>query len=189
MHACKTLESSNLDFLTYPWDLIHNNAELIKKDYSGLGKKECEGTMADRVMVYGDEERLYVGEGAFVEAFVTLDVREGPIYIGSETVVHSGSRVSGPTYIGNKTIVTSGLIREGCSVGQVCRVGGELEETIIHGYTNKYHTGFIGHAYIGEWVNLGAATTNSDLKNTYGTVRVATRGKKFDTSQKKVGCS
>jgi UDP-N-acetylglucosamine diphosphorylase/glucosamine-1-phosphate N-acetyltransferase len=188
IRECKTLESSNLDFLTYPWDLIHNNAELIKKDYSGLGKKGCEGTIADRVMVYGDEKRLYVGEDAFVEAFVTLDVREGPIYIGNETVVHSGSRISGPTYIGNKTIVTSGLIREGCSVGQVCRVGGELEETIIHGYTNKYHTGFIGHAYIGEWVNLGAATTNSDLKNTYGTVHVATRGKKFDTGQKKVGC-
>jgi len=67
-------------------------------------------------------------------------------------------------------------------------VGGELEETIVQGYTNKYHTGFIGHAYIGEWVNLGAATTNSDLKNTYGTVQVVTGGKKVDTGQIKVGC-
>jgi len=103
-------------------------------------------------------------------------------------VVHAGSRITGPTYIGDRTIITSGLIREGCSVGHVCRVGGELEETIVHGYTNKYHTGFIGHAYIGEWVNLGAATTNSDLKNTYGTVQVATGGKKVDTGQKKIGC-
>jgi glucose-1-phosphate thymidylyltransferase len=67
-------------------------------------------------------------------------------------------------------------------------VGGELEETITQGYTNKYHTGFIGHAYIGEWVNLGAATTNSDLKNTYGTVQVATKGKNVDTGTTKVGC-
>jgi len=185
---CKTLESSDLDFLTYPWDLVNASAELIVKDYSVLGKKGCEGTMGDKVMVYGDEEKVYVGEGSFVEAFVTLDARDGPIYIGNETVVHSGSRISGPTYIGNKTIITSGLIREGCSVGHVCRVGGELEETIVHGYTNKYHTGFIGHAYIGEWVNLGAATTNSDLKNTYGTVQVVTKGKKLDTGQKKVGC-
>jgi UDP-N-acetylglucosamine diphosphorylase/glucosamine-1-phosphate N-acetyltransferase len=153
-----------------------------------LGKKGCEGTIGDKVMVYGDEEKVYVGEGSFIEAFVTLDARDGPIYIGNETVVHSGSRITGPTYIGNEVIITSGLIREGCSIGHVCRVGGELEETIVHGYTNKYHTGFIGHAYIGEWVNLGAATTNSDLKDTYGTVQVVTKGKKLDTGQKKVGC-
>ena len=185
---CKTLESSDLDFLTYPWDLVNASAELITKDYSVLGEKGCEGTIGDKVMVYGDEEKVYVGEGSFIEAFVTFDARDGPIYVGNETVVHSGSRITGPTYIGNKVIITSGLIREGCSVGHVCRVGGELEETIVHGYTNKYHTGFIGHAYIGEWVNLGAATTNSDLKNTYGTVQVVTKGKKLDTAQKKVGC-
>jgi len=63
-----------------------------------------------------------------------------------------------------------------------------LEETIIQSYTNKYHTGFIGHSYIGEWVNIGAATTNSDLKNTYGTVQVVTKGKNVDTGQTKVGC-
>jgi hypothetical protein len=67
-------------------------------------------------------------------------------------------------------------------------VGGELEETIIQGYTNKYHTGFIGHAYIGEWVNMGAATTNSNLKNTYGNVQVMTKKKNVDTGQTKVGC-
>ena len=188
IRECKTLEASNLHLFTYPWDLVNSSAELIKEDYSGLGKKECEGTMDERVVVYGDEEKVYVGEGSFVEGSVVLDARDGPIYIGSETVVHGGSRISGPTYIGNKTIIASGLIREGCSVGHVCRVGGELEETVVQGYTNKYHTGFIGHAYIGEWVNLGAATTNSDLKNTYGTVQVVTGGKKVDTGQMKVGC-
>jgi len=185
---CKTLEASNLHLFTYPWDLVNSNAELIKEDYSGLGKKGCEGTMDDRVTVYGNEEKVYVGEGSFVEASVTLDAREGPIYIGSKTVVHAGSRISGPTYIGSKTIITSGLIREGCSIGHVCRVGGELEETIVQDYSNKYHTGFIGHAYIGEWVNIAAATTNSDIKNTYGTLRVVTGGKKVDTGQIKVGC-
>ncbi len=129
-----------------------------------------------------------MGKGGFVEAHVTLDARDGPIFIGNETIVHAGSRISGPTYIGDKTMIPSGLIREGCSIGHVCRVGGELEETIIQGYTNKYHTGFIGHAYIGEWVNVGAATTNSDLKNTYGTVHVKTGRKNVDTGQTKVGC-
>jgi len=188
IRECKILEASNLHLLTYPWDLVSHNAELIQEDYLALGRTGCKGTMDDRVTVYGNEEKVYVGEGSFVEASVTLDAREGPIYIGSETMVHAGSRISGPTYIGDKTIIASGMIREGCSVGHVCRVGGELEETIVQGYTNKYHTGFIGHAYIGEWVNLGAATTNSDLKNTYGTVQVVTGRKRVDTGQMKVGC-
>ncbi len=188
VRECKTLESSSLRLLAYPWDLINSNAELIEDDYSKLGKKGFEGRIDDRVTVYGDEEKVYVGEGSFVEASVTLDAGDGPIYIGSETVVHAGSRITGPTCIGDKTVITSGLIREGCSIGHVCRVGGELEETIVQGYSNKYHTGFIGHAYIGEWVNLGAATTNSDLKNTYGTVQVMTKRKKVDTGQKKIGC-
>jgi len=185
---CKTLEVSDLPLLTYPWDLVNKNAELIREDYSVLRKRESEGTIDSRAAVYGDEEDVYVGKGAFVEAHVTLDARDGPIFIGNETMVHSGSRISGPTYIGDKTIIASGLIREGCSIGHVCRVGGELEETVIQGYTNKYHTGFIGHSYIGEWVNLGAATTNSDLKNTYGTVQVEIGGKRINTQHAKVGC-
>ncbi len=163
MKRCKTLEASNLPLLTYPWDFVSKNAELIKKDYTALEKKESEGSVDKRATIYGKRKDVYVGKAALIEAHVTLDARDGPIFIGNETIVHTGSRISGPTYIGDKTIIPSGLIREGCSIGHVCRVGGELEETIIQGYTNKYHTGFIGHAYIGEWVNLGAATTNSDL--------------------------
>jgi len=185
---CKILEASNLPLMTYPWDLISMNADLIRKDYEALCKKECKGTLDERIAIYGEEAQVYVDEGSHIEAHVTLDARDGPIYIGKETTVHAGSRISGPTYIGNKTIIATGLIREGCSIGDVCRVGGELEESIVQGYSNKYHTGFIGHAYIGEWVNIGAATTNSDLKNTYGTVQVTAKGKKVDTGQIKIGC-
>jgi len=185
---CETLESSKLVFFNYPWDLVNSCAELIKEDYSRLGRLESEGSIDDRASIYGDEEQVYVGEGSSIECSVALDARQGPIYIGKGTAVHAGSRITGPTYIGDKVIIPSGLIREGCSIGDVCRIGGELEETIVQGYTNKYHTGFIGHAYIGEWVNLGAATTNSDLKNTYGNVRVTVEAKKVNTHSSKVGC-
>lgn len=188
VRECKTLEASNLPLMTYPWDLISMNAELVRKDYAVLCKGECEGALDKRIALYGEETDVYVDEGSHIEAHVTLDARGGPIYVGKETTVHAGSRISGPTYIGNKTIIATGLIREGCSIGDVCRVGGELEESIIQGYSNKYHTGFIGHAFIGEWVNIGAATTNSDLKNTYGTVQVTTKGEKMDTDQAKIGC-
>lgn len=70
----------------------------------------------------------------------------------------------------------------------MCRVGGELEESVLHGYSNKRHYGFIGHSYVGEWVNLGAGTTNSDLKNTYGPIRMMVSGRRVETGEIFVGC-
>lgn len=185
---CKILKGQNLSLINYPWDLVNNCEEFILEDFKLVNVKESKGRIDDRAILYGDESKLYLGEKAFVEAFTVLDVRRGPIYIGEETTVQSGSRITGPTYIGNKAIIASGLIRNGCHIGDVCRVGGELDTTILHGYTNKYHTGYLGHSYVGEWVNLGAATTNSNLKNTYGTVKVTVKGKTLDTRSVKVGC-
>jgi UDP-N-acetylglucosamine diphosphorylase/glucosamine-1-phosphate N-acetyltransferase len=185
---CKILKEQNLSLINYPWDLVNNCAEFILKDFKLVNVKESKGRIDDRAILYGDESKLYLGEKAFVEAFTVLDMRRGPIYIGEETTVQSGSRITGPTYIGNKAIIASGLIRKGCHIGDVCRVGGELDTTILHGYTNKYHMGYLGHSYVGEWVNLGAATTNSNLKNTYGTVKVTVKGKTLDTRSVKVGC-
>jgi len=188
MKECKKLETQNSPLCSYPWDLINENTELIKEDFKALGKKKSEGTIDERAAIYGEEENVYVGKDSFVEANVTLDARDGPIYIGEGTEVHGGSRITGPTYIGDNTRIVSGLIREGCNIGDVCRIGGEVEETIIHGYANKYHTGFVGHAYIGEWVNIAADTTTSDIKNTYGTIRVSLDGKTVDSGQMKMGC-
>jgi UDP-N-acetylglucosamine diphosphorylase/glucosamine-1-phosphate N-acetyltransferase len=83
--------------------------------------------------------------------------------------------------------LVGGRIRSGCSFGPVCRIGGEVEQSIFLGHDNKYHDGFLGHAYVGQWVNLGALTTNSDLKNNYGTVRVEVGGQEIDTGLLKVG--
>lgn len=184
---CKILKAQNMPLMMYPWDLVNNCAELVRKDFKLIYEKGSEGTIDKQATIYGDASNLHLGERVFIEAFAVLDVRNGPIYIGKETIVHAGSRITGPAYIGDRTIVASGLIREGCHIGNVCRVGGELDATILHGYTNKYHTGYIGHSYIGEWVNIGAATTNSNLKNTYGTVKVTVKGKKIDTRCVKVG--
>jgi UDP-N-acetylglucosamine diphosphorylase/glucosamine-1-phosphate N-acetyltransferase len=184
---CSVLKSKELRFFNYPWELVNSCGELVEEDYAGLGRLESEGSIDTHVAVYGEIEKVYVSEGAVIEAFVTLDARTGPTYIGKNAYVHSGSRITGPAYIGDKTVVASALIREGCSIGTVSHVGGELEQTIVQGYSNKYHNGFLGHVYIGEWVNLGAGTNNSDLKNTYGNVQVTTARKKVDTSCAKVG--
>jgi UDP-N-acetylglucosamine diphosphorylase/glucosamine-1-phosphate N-acetyltransferase len=102
--------------------------------------------------------------------------------------VHPFTRIEGPCYVGRKSILLGTKCREGNSIGPVCRVGGEVEESIILGYSNKYHDGFLGHAYVGEWVNLGALTTNSDLKNDYSDVSVTLDGRNpVKTGSTKVG--
>ena len=137
--------------------------------------------------MYGPEDRVYIGEGAEIHPYVVIDTRNGPVIVDRGTEVHPFTRIEGPSYIGPNCTLLGAKIREGCSFGPVCRIGGEVEESIVQGYSNKYHDGFLGHAYVGEWVNLGALTTNSDLKNDYSTVQVYLKGKLVDTGELKVG--
>jgi len=139
------------------------------------------------VAILGDAKDVFIAPGARIHPTVVLDAEGGPLYIDSDVEILPHTRVEGPGYLGPKTILYGGKIREGCTLGPVCRVGGEVEESIIHGYSNKYHDGFLGHSYLGSWVNLGALTTNSDLKNDYGTVDVHMCGKLQDTGDTKVG--
>ena len=116
---------------------------------------------------------IFIGKGVTVEPNVVLDASNGSIYLDDYSKVMANTVIKGPVYLGKNSIVkVSAKIYEGTSVGKVCKVGGEIEETIFQGYSNKQHDGFIGHSYIGEWVNLGADTNNSDLKNNYKTVKV-----------------
>lgn len=176
--------------LRYPWQLIDHSAELISAEFPiATEGKESEGKLEQGAIIYGgDASRVYLGKGALVHPTVVLDVTNGPIFIGDNTIVHPPTRIEGPTYIGKGTWIVGGKIREGSNIGDVCRVGGEVEESIIHGYSNKYHDGFLGHAYVGEWVNLGALTTNSDLKDTYGSVRISIEGEGKIDAGTKVGC-
>jgi len=171
----------------YPWNLVQHNPKALVQDFAALGKSGVEGKMHEMAAVVGDRQQLWVGPGAVVHPFVAIDLSNGPVVIDEGAEVHPHTRIEGPGYIGKKTIVVGGKIREGCSIGPVCRVGGEVEESIIHGYSNKYHDGFLGHAYVGEWVNLGALTTNSDLKNDYTGVKVRVRSALVDSEDTKVG--
>jgi UDP-N-acetylglucosamine diphosphorylase / glucose-1-phosphate thymidylyltransferase / UDP-N-acetylgalactosamine diphosphorylase / glucosamine-1-phosphate N-acetyltransferase / galactosamine-1-phosphate N-acetyltransferase len=116
-----------------------------------------------------------------------LDVRNGGIYIGPGAYV-AASRIVGPTYIDAMAQVKQFTIIEASYIGYNCRIGGEIEHSIISDYTNKAHAGFIGHSYVGEWVNIGAMTTTSDLKMTYGNIKMNSgKNKKIDTGQNKIG--
>ena len=171
----------------YIWDLMLANPEQLVADFEASGRSGVHGHVHESVAVFGPREQLYVGPEAEIHPFVCIDTRNGPVTIEEHCEVHPFTRIEGPCYVGRGTILLGAKIREGCSFGPMCRVGGEVEESIIHGYSNKYHDGFLGHAYVGEWVNLGALTTNSDLKNDYSSVSVILNGKSTDTASNKVG--
>lgn len=180
--------SGNLPVWNYTWDLILANPEQLVKDFAAAGRSGVEGTVEEPSAIRGSRSDVFVAAGAKVHPLVVIDAEHGPVYIDEGAEVHPFTRIEGPCYIGKKSILLGAKCREGNSIGPVCRIGGEVEESIIQGYSNKYHDGFLGHAYVGEWVNLGALTTNSDLKNDYTTVSVSLDGKdSIDTGSTKVG--
>lgn len=176
--------------IIYPWDLVHQNGEEITREFKTLAKPgEIEGTVYDNVYILG-RENVYIAAGAKVKPGVVIDAEDGPVFIDENAKIFPNAVIEGPAYVGKKTAIKiAAKIYEGTSLGPVCKVGGEVEECIIHSYSNKQHEGFLGHAYIGRWVNLGADTNNSDLKNDYGNVRVTVGDKEIDTGSQFVGCT
>jgi UDP-N-acetylglucosamine diphosphorylase/glucosamine-1-phosphate N-acetyltransferase len=168
--------------IRYPWDLVSRNSSEImsnvsqKKDFR-RGAPSCE--------VRG--KNFSISETADIERFVTIDTRSGPVIVDDQVEIQSFSHLTGPCFIGKKTKVKSAKIRSGTSVGENCRVSGEIEATIFSEFSNKSHDGFLGHSLVGSWVNLGALTSNSDLKNTYGKIKADLGQKVVETGLIKVG--
>lgn len=179
----------NVKLLTYPWELVNNNGEQIVIDFNILtdGKAKKLGKIYDGVYLL-NEHFIHIEEGAKIKPGVVLDAENGPIYIGKNAKILPNAVIEGPAYIGDDSLIkVSAKIYENTSIGPVCKVGGEVEASIIHAYSNKQHEGFIGHSYLGTWVNIGADTNNSDLKNDYGNVKVYIDGEFVDSGSMFVG--
>lgn len=159
------LEAERATLFRYPWDLLEANEGALRADLAGGG----------------------IDPGAEVEEFVSFDPSSGPVVVGEGARIESFSRLSGPCYVGPRTVVHSALVRPGTSMGEDCRVGGEVDHSIIYAHTNKAHSGYLGHSLVGEWVNVGAGATTSDLKSTYGPVRVARPSGRVETGLTKLG--
>lgn len=190
VEAAKTLPRADAKAATwnYTWDLVLASPHQIAKDFAAAGRSGIEGKVEEPCAIRGSRGDVYIAPGVLVHPMVVIDAANGPVYIDADAEVHPFTRIEGPCYVGPKSILLGCKCREGNSIGPVCRLGGEVEESIIQGYSNKYHDGFLGHAYVGEWVNLGALTTNSDLKNDYTSVSVMLDGKRpVDTGSTKVG--
>jgi UDP-N-acetylglucosamine diphosphorylase / glucose-1-phosphate thymidylyltransferase / UDP-N-acetylgalactosamine diphosphorylase / glucosamine-1-phosphate N-acetyltransferase / galactosamine-1-phosphate N-acetyltransferase len=185
------LEKIQLDvpLINYPWDLVGNNGAQIGLDFQYV--KRNSGRLRGKIypgVHLLNRKNIIVGQGAVVKPGVVLDAENGPIVIGKNAKIFPNAVVEGPAFIGAGSMIKIGAkIYEDTSIGEMCKVGGEVETSIIHAYSNKQHDGFLGHAYLGMWCNLGADTNNSDLKNNYGSVRVVVNGKDVDSGLQFVG--
>jgi len=166
------------------WSLVQGNGLAIAEQ-----AKRFEDAMhiPRAVEVRGPPANVMVHSGADIEGHVTFDARLGPIVIDDGAAVESFSRIMGPCYIGPRTRISSALIGGGTSIFESCKVGGQVENSVVMPFTNKAHHGYLGDSYVGSWVNLGAGCTFSNLKNTYGNVRLSLGGRKIDSGMLKLG--
>ncbi|HUE97023.1 MAG TPA: putative sugar nucleotidyl transferase [Longimicrobiaceae bacterium] len=167
------------------WQLVSENPDQIARDLRALYDRPPTAQLPPGAYAWG-RYPLIVDSTATVEPGAALDTSAGPIWLDRGARVRAFTRLVGPAYVGRNSIVLGGAV-EAVSVGPVCRVRGELAESVCLGYVNKQHDGHMGHAYLGRWVNLGAETTNSDLKNNYGTIRIWTPAGPTDTGVIKMG--
>jgi UDP-N-acetylglucosamine diphosphorylase/glucosamine-1-phosphate N-acetyltransferase len=161
------------------WELVGDLAEVLAADLERLRPQHDIVSIPRGTSVIGDPQLVLVGE-ALVEPNVVLDVRKGPIFLAPGVEVRAFTRLGGPLAVARDSRLMGGQIG-GSAIGPRCVVHGEVAASIFLGYANKSHHGFLGHAVIGRWANLGAGTTNSNLKNTYGPVRVTLGGQRFET--------
>jgi UDP-N-acetylglucosamine diphosphorylase/glucosamine-1-phosphate N-acetyltransferase len=146
--------------LASPWEIVERNALQIIEDYETMPRLRLR--IPPEATLIGRRRNVYVGRDTEIDPYVTLDTVNGPIYVGEGCEIRAGSFIEGPAYIGPGTVIhPSSVIRGGSNIGPACRIGGEVEATVIHGYVDKQHAGFLGHAYVGEWVELGPLFANS----------------------------
>jgi UDP-N-acetylglucosamine diphosphorylase/glucosamine-1-phosphate N-acetyltransferase len=175
-------------FVEQLWDLVGQNAALLAQDFRLAGSPARRYEPGPQVAVIGPRDMLQVDPSARIEPFVVLDASTGPIAIGPGVVLKPFTHITGPCHIDRGSQLFGACIRGATTIGAECRVGGEVEASILHSHVNKYHAGFLGHSYLCPWVNLGALTTNSDLKNDYSQIRVPVMGESLETGLTKIGC-
>ncbi len=184
------LESNDFLSINNLWDLFQLNGQEIVRDIDLLEiDSKVNGSVSDQA-VLENRDQIYIQEGATIEAGCVLNATKGPIFIGKNATVMSGTHIRGPVAICEDATVKMGAkIYQDTTIGPVCKVGGEVNNSIFHSYSNKGHDGFVGNSIIGQWCNLGADTNTSNLKNNYSTIRIPdwTDGQEIETKQQFFG--
>jgi UDP-N-acetylglucosamine diphosphorylase/glucosamine-1-phosphate N-acetyltransferase len=166
---------------------VRHTAPAILRDVKALRRAPARAQVDPGVQILNRRD-VIIGAGARVKPGVVLDASEGPIVIGSRATIMPNAVITGPAGIGPMTTIKcAARIYPGTSIGATCKIGGEVEASVIHDCTNKQHDGYLGHSVLGSWVNLGADTNTSDLKNTYGTIKVPLNGTLVESGEMFIG--
>lgn len=178
-HQLPTL-THPLKLMTYPHEVIAANMRVINES---LQHRIDSGRYTQL------KDGVFLAPGARLGEFVLTETQNGPIVIDSDAYVGPYTLLRGPVYIGAKAkILEHAAIKDAVSLGHTTKIGGEVEAAVVEPFSNKQHHGFLGHSYLGSWINLGAGTCNSDLKNTYGTVNMEYYSGKAATGMQFLGC-
>lgn len=176
--AESSVEGDEVSRIQYVYDVFRENGQEICRDYDLLAKRgkgqapDASVTIIGSVESSGGMPRIYIEDGAVVEGAV-LNVKNGPIYIGKDAVVMEGACLRGPVALCDNAVVRMGAkVYGSTTIGPYCKVGGELDNAVMFGFSNKAHDGYLGNAVIGEWCNLGAGANASNLKNDYTKIRI-----------------
>ncbi len=162
----------NLVLIKNLYDIFLHNGTAINHDFSLISGGRKSAVLSPTVKIIGNIREVFVEEGVVAEACV-LNTRSGPVYLGKNSEVMEGSMIRGPFSLGESSVVKMGAKIYGpTTIGPHSKVGGEINNSVIFGYSNKAHDGFLGNSVLGEWCNLGADTNNSNLKNNYGNVKL-----------------
>ena len=154
------------------WDIFLQNGQQIRKDYEILTTGRKSQPVGDKYTIVYGEENIFIEEGVKIRAAI-LNAENGPIYLGKNSQVHEGAIIKGPFALGEGSNVNvGGKMRGDVSIGPYCKVGGEVAASVIFGYTNKGHEGYLGNSVLGEWINIGADTNTSNLKNNYAEIKI-----------------
>ena len=175
----------NVPIFNNIFDILKFNKEAIRLDISRYFDIKQRKNLHNIKLINPDE--IFISDKTNISENLTIDASKGPVFIEKGVSIEPYTLLKGPLFIGKNSLIKSYSRISESSIGKVSKVSGEIEESIIQGYSNKQHYGFLGHSYLGEWVNLGAGTTNSDLKNNYSAVSVNISGKKLNTGLQFLG--
>ncbi|NAW51227.1 glucose-1-phosphate thymidylyltransferase [Elizabethkingia argentiflava] len=164
--------TENLMIFKKPWDLFSYNDKAIAFDFPLVTGGRSSQSLSATNRLRGNIKDIFIEEGAEVE-YASLNTQKGPIYIGKEAEVMEGAMLRGPVTLGEHSVIKMGAkIYGACTFGPHVKIGGEVSDVVIFGYTSKGHDGYLGNSVMGEWCNLGADTNTSNLKNNYAPVKM-----------------
>lgn len=181
--ACPTISEIKSKIVRYLWDAIGLIGESLEYDKDNFDSKNIKQNDFHLI----NDKNIFIQSPELIKPTVVVDATNGPVIISENVQINSHSVLQGPLFIGNDSIIQPHSFIRNSIIGTACKIGGEISSTIIQGYSNKVHYGFLGNAYIGQWVNFGAGTNNSNLKNNYTPVNVTINDKVVKTEELFIG--